>query len=230
MLLRLLLHSPDVVVVHFCTSECFLFLVVLSCLLQSCHVPALTDALTASAQDSSQKSQRIVHPCSRIFEPIADVPNTTDLGAERHWIKTQISCAWSRSIDSMATNMAEVLEFAARSTPCDNDERTWLMFRLKIENYFSLVKEKCVALLQDVESQTVANVPAETDEASVLIRTLSRTLYALLVTLTAGRSLRLSQRLGSRSGFEPWRQLVTQNAAKTAGRRLAMLQAMLQPV
>ena len=55
------------------------------------------------------------------------------------------------------------------------------------------------------------------------IRTLSHTLYALLATLTTGRSL------SNRNGFEVWRQLVTENAPKTAGRRFAMLQAVLQP-
>ena len=49
-------------------------LLFLTCLLHSRHVPALTDAWTSSSQDSSQKSQRIVHPCSRIVEQIVDVP------------------------------------------------------------------------------------------------------------------------------------------------------------
>ena len=65
--------------------------------------------------------------------------------------------------------MAENLKFAARPTPYDNDERTWLEFRFKLENYLTLVNEKYVALLQDAESQLVANVPAGTDESSVLI-------------------------------------------------------------
>ena len=92
--------------------------------------------------------------------------------------------------------MEEVLKLAARPTPYDNDERTWLEeFRFKLENYLTLVNEKYVALLQDAESQPVANVAAGTDESSMLIRTLSRTLYALLATLTTGRSLRLVQRV-----------------------------------
>ena len=83
-------------------------------------------------------------------------------------------------------------------------------------------------LLQDAESQPVANVPVGTDEGSVLIRTLSHTLYALLATLTTGRSLRLVQRVPNRNGFEVWRQVVAENAPKTAGGRFAMLQAVLQ--
>ena len=124
--------------------------------------------------------------------------------------------------------MAEVLKLAARPTPYDNDERTWLEFRFKLENYLTLVNERYVQLLQDAESQPVANVPAGTDEGSVLFRTWSHTLYALL-TLTTGRSLRLVQRVPNRNGFEVWRQLVAENAPKTAGRRFAMLQAVLQP-
>ena len=39
----------------------------------------------------------------------------------------------------MATNMAEVLKLAARLTPYDKDERTWLMVRFKLEKYLALV-------------------------------------------------------------------------------------------
>ena len=69
----------------------------------------------------------------------------------------------------MATNMAEILKLPARPTPHDHDERTWLEFRFKLENYLTLVNEQHVALLQDAESQPVANVPVGTDEPSVLI-------------------------------------------------------------
>ena len=75
----------------------------------------------------------------------------------------------------MTTNMAGVLKLAARLTPYDNAERTWLEFRFKLENNLSLLNEKYVALLQDAESQLAANVPAGTDLSSVLIRTLSHT-------------------------------------------------------
>ena len=109
--------------------------------------------------------------------------------------------------------MAEVLKLAARPTPYDNDERTWLRFRFKLENYLALVNKKYVALLQDAESQPAAKVPAGTDESSVsmLMRTLNHTLYALLATLTTGRSVTLV-RLPNRNGFEGWRQLVAENA------------------
>ena len=85
-----------------------------------------------------------------------------------------------------------------------------------------------MALLQNAESQAVANLPAGAEELAVTIRTLSHTLYALLATLTTGRSLRLMQRVPSRNEFEAWRQLVAENAPKTAGRRFAVLQAALQ--
>ena len=99
----------------------------------------------------------------------------------------------------------------------------------KLENYLTLVDERYVALLLDAESQPVANLPTGTEESAVTIRTLSHTLYALLATLTTGRSLRLVQRVPNRNGFEAWRQMVAENAPKTAGRRFAMLQAVLQP-
>ena len=121
-------------------------------------------------------------------------------------------------------NIAEVLKLASKPVQYDNDEKTWLEFRFKLENYLTLVDEKYVALLQDAESQAVANLPAGAEERAVTIRSLSHTLYALLATLTTGRSL-----MPNRNGFEAWRQLVAENAPKTAGRRFAMLQAVLQP-
>ena len=110
----------------------------------------------------------------------------------------------------MTTNLAEVLKFAA--VLYDNDERTWLEFRFKLENYLNLVDEKYVQLLHDAESQPVVNLPTGGNETSVTIRTLSHTLYALLATLTTGRSLRLVQRVPNRNGFEVWRLLVAENA------------------
>ena len=76
------------------------------------------------------------------------------------------------------TNIAEVLKLAAKPVQYDNDEKTWLEFRFKLENYLTLVDERYVAL------------PTGTEESAVTIRTLSHTLYALLATLTTGRSLR----------------------------------------
>ena len=129
----------------------------------------------------------------------------------------------------MTTNTAEILKLAARPTPHDSGERTWLQFRFKLENCLNLVNEKYVALLPDAESQTVVNVTAGTDETSVLIRTSSHTLYAWLATLTTGRSSRPVQRVPNRNGFEAWKQLLAEKAPKTADRRFALLQAVLHP-
>ena len=69
----------------------------------------------------------------------------------------------------MTTNIAEVLKLAAKPVQDDNDERTWLEFRFRLENYLTLVDEKYVQLLLDAESQPVANLPAGGDETSVTI-------------------------------------------------------------
>ena len=79
-------------------------------------------------------------------------------------------------------NIAEVLKLAAKPVQYDNDEKTWLEFRFKLENYLTLVDERYVALLLNAESQPVANLPTGTEESAVTIRTLSHTLYALLAT------------------------------------------------
>ena len=123
------------------------------------------------------------------------------------------------------TNIAEVLKLAAKPFQYDIDEKNGLEFRSKLENYLTLVDERYVALLLNAESQPVANLPTGTEESAVTIRTLSHTLYALLATLTTGRSLRLVQRVPNRNGVEAWRQMAAENAPKTAGRRFAMLQA-----
>ena len=39
----------------------------------------------------------------------------------------------------MATNIAQVLKFVARPTPYDNEERTWVEFRFKLEKNSSLL-------------------------------------------------------------------------------------------
>ena len=44
----------------------------------------------------------------------------------------------------MATNIA--VKLAARPTPYDNNERTWLDFRYKLENNLTLANEKYVGL------------------------------------------------------------------------------------
>ena len=98
------------------------------------------------------------------------------------------------------TNIAGVLKLAAKLVQYDNDEKTWLEFRFKLENCLTLVDERYVALLLNADSQLVANLPMGTEESAVTIRTLSHTLYALLATLTTGRSLRLVQRVPNRNG------------------------------
>ena len=56
----------------------------------------------------------------------------------------------------MATaNIAEVLKLAAKPVQYDNDEKTWLEFRFRLENYLTLVDERYVALLPNAESQPV---------------------------------------------------------------------------
>ena len=114
-------------------------------------------------------------------------------------------------------NIAEVLKLAAKLVQYDSDEKTWLEFRVKLENYLTLVDERYVALLLNAESQPVANLPTGTEEQAVTIRTSSHTLYALLETLTTGRSLRLVQRVPTRNGFEAWRQLAGRERAENRG-------------
>ena len=163
-------YSPDAVLAHFVHLRAF---PVSSC---TRDMHSRSTSTQAYHQVSRQTAAHlIIHPCSRIVEQIVDVPVPQNPGTHCHWITSQMIGAWQRRCDSMTTNMAEVLKLAARPTPYDKDERTWLEFRFKIENNLTNLNEKYVTLLQDAESQPVANVPAGTDEASALIRTLSHT-------------------------------------------------------
>ena len=112
----------------------------------------------------------------------------------------------------MTTNIAEVLKLAAKPNQYDNDERSWLEFRFKLENYLTLLNDKYVEILQDAESQPVAHLPAGEEEPAVTVPTLSHTLCSLLATLTTGRNLRLMQRVANRNGFDAWSQLVAESA------------------
>ena len=108
---------------------------------------------------------RILCICAHLFVSLccslkcaikSQVPVLQKSGTNCHWVISQREiCARYRSRDSMATNMAEVLKLAARPTPYDNDERTWLEFRFNLENCLTLVNERYVQLQQDAESQPV---------------------------------------------------------------------------
>ena len=105
------------------------------------------------------------------------------------------------------TNIAEVLKLAAKLVQNDNDEKTWLEFRFKLENYVTLVDENYVAFLLETESQTVANLPAGTEEPAVTIRTLSHAVRLVGDTdhwtkLEAG--VKSAEQEGSRHGDRWW--------------------------
>ena len=77
----------------------------------------------------------------------------------------------------------------------------------------------------------MANFPAEAEEPAVTIRTLGHTLYAMLATLTTGRSLRLVQRVPNINRFRSVETVGGRGCAENrGGRRFAMLQAVLQLV
>ena len=124
-------------------------------------------------------------------------------------------------------NIAEVLKLAAKPTQYDN-EKTWIEFRFKLENCLTLVDERYVALLLNAESQPVANLPTGTEESAVTIRTLSRT-ARLAGDTDHGKKSEIwckecRTEMGSKRGDRWWPR-----RPKTAGRRFAMLQAVLQP-
>ena len=140
------------------------------------------------------------------------------------------TCARLRSIETMTTNIAEVLKFAAKPVQYDNDESTWLEFRFNFENNLTLVDDKYVQLLRDAASQPMANLPAGGEDPAVTIRTLSQNTIRLADDIdhwkefetgaksTEQKRVRGVETVGGR-----------ERAEKTPGRRFAMLQAVLQP-
>ena len=128
------------------------------------------------------------------------------------------------------TSTSDVLKMAAKPQPFSNEEKDWPEFRFRLENYLILVNEGFASLLEQAEKSKTEVPPAVGDtQQAVLVRGLSHMLYAVLATLTSGRCLRLVHRVPDRNGFEAWRKLVQENAPRTAGRRFAMLTAVLQP-
>ena len=80
----------------------------------------------------------------------------------------------------MTSHIAEVLKLAAKPIQYDNDKRTWLEFRFKLENYLTLVNEKYVQALSKTQSlNRWRTFQQEEKKLAVTIRTLSHALYAI---------------------------------------------------
>ena len=88
-------------------------------------------------------------------------------------------------------NIAEVLKLVANFFQYDNDEKTWLEFPFKLENYLTLEDERYVALLLNAESQPVANLPTETEESAVTIRTFKSHIVNTTPKMTCFRSAKV---------------------------------------
>ena len=96
----------------------------------------------------------------------------------------------------MTTNVAE-----GRTTTMRELES-----RFKLENYLSLVNEKHVTLRRSISN--CGECSSGNRRVLRALRTLSRTLYALLATMTTGRCLRIGYSECRTERFEVWRQLV----------------------
>ena len=111
----------------------------------------------------------------------------------------------------------------------DNDEKTWLEFRFKLENYLTLVDERCVGTPSWTQSpQPVANLPTGTEESAVTIRTLSPHIVRLAGDTDHWTKLETGAKIAEpETGSKAWRtDGGPRNAPKkTAGRRFAMLQS-----
>ena len=126
-------------------------------------------------------------------------------------------------------NIAEVLKLAAEPVQYDNDEKTWLEFRFKLENYLTLVDERYVALLLNAESQPCGEPSDGNGRISGYNPNVESHTERLAGDTDHGTKLETGERVPNRNGFEARRQMAAENAPKTAGRRFAMLQAVLQP-
>ena len=119
----------------------------------------------------------------------------------------------------LATNIADVLKLAERPNPSiqqGGENLAGVPFQAR-ELPHSCEREVRDASARRSVSDRGESYSGGRDETSVLIRTLSQTLYALLAALTTGRSLRLIPRVPNRNGSEARRQLVVENAPETAG-------------
>ena len=115
-------------------------------------------------------SQIILHICLRLHVVVSKTPLSSIVSQRKQKIAHGSGAVISRRQTSQ-----QVLKLAAKPIQYDNDEKTWLEFRFKLESYLTLVDERYVALLLNAESQPVANLPTGTEESAVTIRTLTHT-------------------------------------------------------
>ena len=108
----------------------------------------------------------------------------------------------SGAVDMTTANIAEVLKLAAKTVPYDNDEKTWLEFRAKLENYLTMVDE-----VRGASAGRRVSSNGETSIRSTKLETGAK---------------RCRTEVGSRRGDSWWRR-------RRRKRKIAMLQAVLQP-
>ena len=124
------------------------------------------------------------------------------------------------------TNVAEVLKLAAKPIQYENDEKTWLEFRVKLENYLTLVDERYVARrVSTCGEPSDGNGRISGDHPNAESHT---------VRLAGDTDHGTKLETGAKSAEQKWvrsveTEMAAENAPKTAGRRFAMLQAVLQP-
>ena len=125
-------------------------------------------------------------------------------------------------------NIAEVLKLAAKLVQYDNDEKTWLEFRFKLENYLTLVDE-----VRGAPAERRVSTCGEPSDGNGRIFGDHANVESHTVRLAGDTDHETKLETGAKSAEQKWfkarRQMAVENAPTTAGRRFAMLQAVLQP-
>ena len=122
--------------------------------------------------------------------------------------------------------MEGLVDTRAISKPAvfDNDERHWADWKFKLVNFMALIDDTYVDLLAAAEEHEEP-IPMQ---ASLPKQTLARSLYAVLASTLCERSLRVIQIVRERNGFEAWRKLCELNEPRSAGRKYAIFQEIMQ--
>lgn len=105
-------------------------------------------------------------------------------------------------------------------------ETAWSDWKFAMKTYLVVLDNEYEDELEQVEGKTeeVIENLSMTDTVSR-----SRTLFAILVSCTEGKALRIVRGVQNRSGYEGWRRLTVEYQPNTRSRSLAMMQSILRP-
>ena len=122
--------------------------------------------------------------------------------------------------------MASLLDTRGIAKPPvhDGKDETWGDFAFRFESYVALLGWSYA-----LESAEDSDQPIAMDQLAEDPKNIALNLYALLASVTSGRSLSILKLVGQRNGLEAWRLLKKEYEPKSGNRVAGLLRAVLNP-